>query len=166
MVEREHAEAERSRHDLIRRVSGMLEDYSRARDASLRKTVATIEEGSAASEKQWSHLIDEQGTRLDARVAEGAEALQQFQRRKHEGKRKRDDGSKVCLETTFVARSNLRAKAISSIAASFEQGLTSIQNSTTTAFATHAAGLNQAGTRRQAEYDDGETALRLKVLHV
>ena len=75
MLEKEQTESERSRNDLVRRVSTMLEDYSRQRDASLRKAFSSMQDSTAVSEKQWTRLASEQSSKLDAAVHESQEAV-------------------------------------------------------------------------------------------
>ena len=88
MLEREQADAERARGDLVRRVSTMLEDYSRQRDANLRKAFGAMQDSSAHSEKQWSRLANEQGAKLDVQMQESKDTIALIQRRRQEGKRK------------------------------------------------------------------------------
>ncbi|KZV84431.1 kinesin 2 [Exidia glandulosa HHB12029] len=138
MLEKEQVEAERSRNDLVRRVSTMLEDYTRQRDTSLRKAFSAMQDGTAVGEKQWARLASEQGSKLDAAVQNSQEAVANVQRRRQEGKRKREDAT----------------HAISSIAASFEQGLSSAHEATSSAVANHRADVQEQLNRAQAQYDD------------
>ncbi|KAH7107567.1 kinesin-domain-containing protein [Auriculariales sp. MPI-PUGE-AT-0066] len=138
LLEREQSDAERTRNDLVRRVSGMLEDYSRGRDASLRKAFTAMEESTVLTEQQWDRFTTEQTAKLDAHVKEGQVTSALIQRRRQDGKRKREEGS----------------GAISSIASSFEQGLATLETSTSMAVISCSSEMQQ--TLSNARSNQGE----------
>lgn len=151
MLEREQAEAEQSRDDLVRRVSSMLEDYSRQRDSSLRKAFDSMQQSSVQSETQWTRLAVDQGEKLDQQMQSNKDAIALVQRRRQEGKRKREDGS----------------QAITSIATSFEEGLASLHASTSTAIANRKTEEQEQLDLAQSQYDEGferlDRAKRLRI---
>jgi len=157
MLEREQIESERARGDLVKRVSGMLEDYTRARDTNLRKAFSAMQEATATSERQWEQLGQEHGAKLDAHVEEGKDTAALIQRRRQDGKRKREDGAKVRTTATGVGLPLTRfSQAISSIAHSFEQGLASVQASTSSSFTAQGTEMQDMFKRAHASYDDSK----------
>lgn len=97
LLETERLKAERAKDELLKRISGLLNNFTLERDQSLREAFTEMTESNSTAEAGMLKLGKEQGQTLDAIVGKGNEWSTSLSRRAGEGKRTRDGGFKVRL---------------------------------------------------------------------
>lgn len=95
MLEAEKAEADRAKDELIKRISGLLGDFTAERDRSLREAFSAMTESNTAAEREMIQLSQEHGKQLEDVVGRGKQWSLDLEKRGVEGKRARDGGIKV-----------------------------------------------------------------------
>ena len=79
--------AERAKDELLKRIAGLLGNFTLERDRSLREAFAEMTESNAAAEVGMEKLGKEQAQRVDAVLGKGAEWSASLTKRSGEGKR-------------------------------------------------------------------------------
>jgi kinesin family protein 11 len=95
LLESEKIKAEKAKDELIQRVSGLLGEFTSARDRSLREVVSQVQAGNAKAETQMLQFGTKHGEVMDGMVARGRDSTVSMERRGTEGKRTRDGALKV-----------------------------------------------------------------------
>jgi kinesin family member 11 len=101
LLEAEKLKAEKAKDDLIQRVSGLLGEFTSARDRSLREAVSHVQAGNAQAEEEMVQFRKKHDEMMDGMVAIGGESAASMERRSTEGKRTRDGALKVSF--LFIA---------------------------------------------------------------
>ncbi|PCH38070.1 kinesin-domain-containing protein, partial [Wolfiporia cocos MD-104 SS10] len=71
LLESEKHKSERARDELMKRIAGLLSDYTSERDRSLRETFSEMSESNATAEEEMVQLGVEQGQRIEDALASG-----------------------------------------------------------------------------------------------
>ncbi|KZT67731.1 kinesin-domain-containing protein [Daedalea quercina L-15889] len=95
LLEAEKAKADRAKDELIKRVSGLLGDFTAERDRSLREAFSAMTESNASAEQEMVRLGQEHGKRLEDAVGRGKQWSTELEKRGAESKRTRDGGIKT-----------------------------------------------------------------------
>jgi len=104
LLEAEKLKAEKAKDELIQRVSGLLGEFTSARDRSLREAVSHVQAGNAQAEEEMVQFRKKHDEMMAGMVARGGESAVSMERRSTEGKRTRDGALKVSF--LFVASSD------------------------------------------------------------
>lgn len=97
LLETEKVKSERSKDELIKRISGMLGDYANERDRSLREAVADISEGNQRGEEVMRQFGEEHAKKIGSIATRGEVWSVELGKKGGDGKRLRDGGLKVSL---------------------------------------------------------------------
>ena len=95
LLQSENAKAEKAKDELIQRVSGLLGDFTAARDESLRAAVSQVADRNLEAEAGMAKFESEHGEIMDSMVSGGNASQVIFDRKGKEGKRTRDGALKV-----------------------------------------------------------------------
>lgn len=95
LLESEKVKAERAKDELIQRVSGLLGEFTSARDRSLREVVSSVQADNTKAEAEMLQFGTKHGEAMDGLVKRGDESGVTMERRGTEGKRTRDGALKV-----------------------------------------------------------------------
>lgn len=98
LLESEKDKSERSKDELIKRISGLLNDFTAERDRSLREAFTEMSDSNAAAEKGMVKLGKQQGQKLEGVIANGTEWSTSLEKRRGELKRNRDGALKVFVQ--------------------------------------------------------------------
>lgn len=101
LLESEKVRAEKAKDELIQRVSGLLGEFTSARDRSLREAVSYVQAGNEKAEKEVVLFGTKHSQVMEGLVARGNESAVSFEKRGAEGKRIRDGSLKVSLPSMF-----------------------------------------------------------------
>ena len=104
LLEAEKLKAEKAKDELIQRVSGLLGEFTSARDRSLREAVSHVQAGNTQAEEEMTQFRKKHSDMMDGMVVRGGESTLSMERRSTEGKRTRDGALKVSF--LFVASSD------------------------------------------------------------
>ncbi|KAH8106971.1 P-loop containing nucleoside triphosphate hydrolase protein, partial [Cristinia sonorae] len=94
LLESEKVKAGRSKDELIKRISGLLGDFTAERDRSLREAFSEMSDSNTNAEKGMVKLGEQQGQQLESVMANGIEWATTLEKRRGELKRNRDGGLK------------------------------------------------------------------------
>jgi kinesin family member 11 len=97
LLESEREKTERAKKELVLRVSGLLDDFTAARDRRLREGVEDIKDRNAVADTSMMQFNTRHGEVVDEMAGRGAELGKVLRRRGGEGKRMRDGAFKVSL---------------------------------------------------------------------
>lgn len=97
LLESEKVKSERAKDELIKRISGLLGDFTAERDRSLREAFSEMHDSNAAAEAGMVKLGEQQGQQLETVIAGGTEWAGALDKRRGELKRNRDGALKVCI---------------------------------------------------------------------
>jgi kinesin family protein 11 len=95
LLESENLKAEKAKDELIQRVSGLLGEFTSARDRSLREAVSGVQASNAKAEEEMQQFGTKHGEMMDGMVAKAGELAVSMERKGTEGKRTRDGALKV-----------------------------------------------------------------------
>lgn len=101
LLESEKIKAEKAKGELIQRVSGLLGEFTSARDRSLREAVSYVQAGNEKAEKEMLIFGTKQGEIMEELLVQGNESAVSFEKRGADGKRTRDGSLKVSLSCLF-----------------------------------------------------------------
>ncbi|KAH9951942.1 P-loop containing nucleoside triphosphate hydrolase protein [Amylocystis lapponica] len=151
LLESEKQKVDRARDDLMKRISGLLGDFTADRDRSLREAFSEMSQSNAAAQEEMVQLGKAQGERLETVISRGREWSVDLERRGVEGKRTRDGGF----------------KAVSSARATISDGLADVQNSvmsSTTVFSSDLQRQTQKfGATFNEAFDRASRAKRARI---
>lgn len=105
LLQSENLRADKAKDELIQRVSGLLGEFTSARDQSLRAAVAQVRDQNLKAEEDMAKFGIAHGEIMDSIITMGAESEVAFDRRGKEGKRTRDGSLKV--GGSFLSRGSL-----------------------------------------------------------
>ncbi|KAH9842625.1 kinesin motor domain-containing protein [Rhodofomes roseus] len=105
LLEAEKTKADRAKDDMLKRISGLLGDFTAERDRSLREAFSAMTESNASAEQEMVQLGQEHGKRLEDVVGRGKQWSLDLEKRGAEGKRTRDGGIKTINAARTVIRS-------------------------------------------------------------
>ncbi|EPQ58109.1 kinesin-domain-containing protein [Gloeophyllum trabeum ATCC 11539] len=134
LLESEKAKSQRAQDELLERVSGLITSFAAERDRSLRASFSQLQTENAAAEAGVTQFNDEVGRKAEERVIAGKEWRVGLERRESEGKRARDG----------------TLKTLSSVNASITNGLSEMQSSMSTSFASYSSNLQRETQSVQA----------------
>ncbi|KAI0636868.1 kinesin-domain-containing protein [Trametes polyzona] len=128
LLETERVEAKQSADALLKRIAGLLGDYTNERDRSLRETFSEMTESNSVAEHDMELLGQKQGQQLEAAVVRGSAWSEQLAKRGVEGKRLRDGGMKALNSARSSVQDGMTGvqEAVSSSTAEFTQELQGI----------------------------------------
>jgi kinesin family protein 11 len=95
LLESQKVKGEQAKDELLQRVSGLLSDFTAARDRGLREAVEEIRLENGKAEKEMMIFETRHGEAVDQMVNRGMEVGKVLDRRGGEGKRMRDGALKV-----------------------------------------------------------------------
>lgn len=99
----ENAKAEKAKDELIQRVSGLLGEFTAARDQSLRAAVSQVSDRNLEAEAGMVKFELEHGDIMNSMVSTGDVSQVIVERKGKEGKRTRDGALKVSSAVLFSA---------------------------------------------------------------
>jgi kinesin family member 11 len=102
LLESEKIKAERTKDELIQRVSNLLGEFTFARDRSLREVVSNVQAQNAKAEAEMQQFGTAHGEMMDEIMARGGESAVSMETRGTEGKRTRDGALKVGLASLLL----------------------------------------------------------------
>ncbi|EKM55573.1 uncharacterized protein PHACADRAFT_173717 [Phanerochaete carnosa HHB-10118-sp] len=143
LLESEKVRADQAKDELLKRISGLLVNFTAERDQSLRGAFAEMSESNAAAEAGMVKQGKEQGQRLDAVIGKGTEWSETLDRRAGEGKRTRDGAF----------------KAIASTSAALREGLAGVRDTVSSSVASFSADLQRQIQSSEAAYTDAHENL-------
>ncbi|KAH7926333.1 kinesin-domain-containing protein [Leucogyrophana mollusca] len=128
-LEAEKAKSEKSKDELVQRISVLLGEFVNAKDIELRKAFGVVAKGNAKAEEDVGKFGQRHDRLMDAVIARGGEAAASFERRGIEGKRTHDGA----------------LKSVASAQTAFKDGLSSMQTSVSTTTTTYSGELQRHG---------------------
>lgn len=94
-MESEKVKSERAKDELIKRISGLLGDFTAERDRSLREAFSEMGDSNTSAEKGMVKLAQQQGEQIEQVIAGGKEWAGTLDKRRTDLKRNRDGALKV-----------------------------------------------------------------------
>jgi kinesin family protein 11 len=101
LLESEKLRAKKAKDELIQRVSGLLGEFTSARDRSLREAVSHVQAENGKAEEEMLLFDTKHGEIMEGMVTRGGESAISLDRRGVEGKRNRDGSLKVSPPSLF-----------------------------------------------------------------
>ncbi|THH33841.1 hypothetical protein EUX98_g250 [Antrodiella citrinella] len=151
LLESEKVKSERAKDELIRRISGLLGDFTTERDRSLKEAFSEMSDSNAAAEQGMVKLGKQQGQQLESVIANGTQWAGSLEKRRGELKRNRDGGLKHLMTLSTVGL----------------DGMKEIQDTVSTSSATHMTDVSRQmqhlGTSFTQGYDRLSRAKRARV---
>ncbi|TCD71883.1 kinesin motor protein cin8 [Steccherinum ochraceum] len=156
LLESEKAKSERAKDELIKRISGLLGDFTAERDRSLREAFSEMSDSNAAAEKGMVKLGEQQGQQLESVIANGTEWAASLEKRRGDLKRNRDGGLKhiTLLSTVGVESVKEVQDAVSTATTSYT---TDISRQMQHTGATFTQGLERMSRAKRARIDTTES---------
>lgn len=135
----ENAKAEKAKDELIQRVSGLLGEFTAARDQSLRAAVSQVSDRNSEAEAGMVKFELEHGKVMDSMASTGDATQAIFERKGKEGKRTRDGALKVRMMSSFLLMRFIDHSEQHLIATktSFKRDMSSLQDSMSASMSTH-----------------------------
>lgn len=99
LLESEKLKADKAKDELIHRVSGLLGEFTSARNQSLREAVTHVQTDNARAEKDLQQFGTKHGEMVDSMVTKAEVSAMSIESSRTEGKRTRDGALKVCLSS-------------------------------------------------------------------
>ncbi|KII88479.1 hypothetical protein PLICRDRAFT_161615 [Plicaturopsis crispa FD-325 SS-3] len=122
LLEAEKTKGERAKDELLQRVSGLIGDFTAARDRSLREAMGVVQEGNREAAGSMQSFDSAHGKAIDGMVMRGSDVAMTLDKRGGESKRTRDGA----------------IKALSSSKTSFHDSLSNIQKSVSGSLSTYS----------------------------
>jgi kinesin family protein 11 len=97
MLEAQRAKSERAKSDLIQQVSGLLGEFTAARDWGLTEVVEEVRHANEEREGRMSQFQEKHVASLDEMVENGATVLKAMEKRGTEGRKAREAAVKVSV---------------------------------------------------------------------
>lgn len=95
LLEAEKTKGERAKDELLQRVSGLIGDFTAARDRSLREAMGVVQEGNREAAGSMQSFDSAHGKAIDGMVMRGSDVAMTLDKRGGESKRTRDGAFKV-----------------------------------------------------------------------
>ncbi|KAG6850995.1 hypothetical protein H0H93_004482 [Arthromyces matolae] len=121
MLEAEKVRGDQARDELIRRVSGLLGDFTAERDKSLREAANAILQSNDDGEKEMQSFASQHGAAMGNMENVCARTSTDLEQRRREGKRTRDGAFKTLntMRSSFTANMNDLEKTVSGSISSY-----------------------------------------------
>jgi hypothetical protein len=138
LLESERSQGERARDELVRQVSGLLGEFTAARDRGLRKVVEEVQRANDDGEKRMAEFGEMHGSRMDGIVGRGVDFSKVLERKGKEGKKATAATSKVRLPCSIGTRiAHLFLQAASAAQSNFAGHLSQLQGSISGSLTSH-----------------------------
>jgi kinesin family protein 11 len=146
LLECERIKADRTKDELIQRITGLLGDYTRDRDKGLREAVGSIQQSNEEAEEEMRVFDEKYEGVVDEMTQRAVMAGGVLERRSGEGKRTRDGA----IKTMSVARQR------------FGEELTKMQDTVSGSIQTHSNQVQKQTQAMNVTCVDGEWTLSTK----
>ncbi|KAG6866932.1 hypothetical protein C0991_003848 [Blastosporella zonata] len=152
MLDAEKIKGEQAKDELIRRVSGLLGEFTMERDRSLREAADAVQACNREGEDEIKTFMGRHGEVMEQMETVGAKVDENFEQRRREGKRTRDGAFKA-INTAKAAFASEVNKLESTVSASVSTYTTEVQTQTDAMSLTCSSAFEQHSRAKRARIE-------------